>query len=130
LCVALHKQGQKVVSVHRLVAFAFLPKPQNKNLVNHKNGIKHDNCVNNLEWCTAKENNSHADRTGLNKHIQKENSRTRKLSFKDIKYVCKHLELSSGDLSKKFKVTRGCITQIRRKNGINSKLRKKLLNDI
>lgn len=52
-------------SIHRLVAKAFIPNPLKRRYVNHKNGIKNDNRVSNLEWVTKSENALHAIANGL-----------------------------------------------------------------
>jgi hypothetical protein len=65
-CVRItNEDGVKNNYIHRLVATAFIDNPLNKITVNHKNGIKDDNSVGNLEWNTYSENNKHSYDTGL-----------------------------------------------------------------
>lgn len=65
--VTLVKEGnvRKNKRIHRLLAEAYIPNPLNKTHVNHKDGVKTNNHLSNLEWCTPQENAQHAADTGL-----------------------------------------------------------------
>ena len=70
--VNLYKNNkQKTYHIHRLVAEAFIPNRDNSLEINHKDGNKKNNCINNLEWITHKENIQHGVKTGLITNIDK-----------------------------------------------------------
>jgi hypothetical protein len=61
--IKFRKNGKEYSElVHRLIAYVFISKPAGKDFINHKNGIKHDNRIENLEWVTKSENMFHASR--------------------------------------------------------------------
>ena len=73
-CVHLYtngKQTRKVFTIHKLVATLFIENPRNAREVNHKNFIRHDNRIENLEWVTRKENVSHAIAAGRRHYPEK-----------------------------------------------------------
>ena len=64
LQVGLYKNGiEKTFYIHKLVAQAFIPNPNNYNCINHKDEDKYNNEVENLEWCTKSYNNNYGTRT-------------------------------------------------------------------
>lgn len=96
--VGLYKNGilHRNCKVHTLVAKAFIPNPLSLPEVNHKNGVKTDNNLTNLEWCSKKENMAHS-RKVLRKCTGDNHGRA-KLTKEDVILICgsgkNHKELS------------------------------------
>ena len=100
--------------VHRLVAMAFIPNIENKPLVNHIDGVKTNNNVNNLEWCTAKENTDHAIRTGLLDYSKRSFVKVLnedQIAFIKEKYIPFCREFGSRALAKMFGVSKSTIVK-------------------
>lgn len=113
--VVLHNVvSKKGMYVHRLVAQAFIPNPNNLPQVNHKNGIKTDNRVENLEWISISDNHLHSykylnrtrpDNSGMN-------NPNRKLTPKQVAFIKeKYLsgKMDSLQLAKKFNINRNYV---------------------
>lgn len=124
----ISKKGYKIVTlerdgigksflVHRLVAELFIPNPENKPCVNHKDGNKLNNDVDNLEWCTYSENADHAYKTGLSKvRIGSEASYVilDELQVRCIKSLLKDKFLTHKQIAGYFNVCRQTISSISR----------------
>lgn len=104
---------KKSVTVHRLVAIAFLGMPKNNLEVNHINGVKNDNRLENLEWVTSRENHLHAVSAGLSnfEYCTGEKSVVSKLKEKDIAIIrnMKANNKTYREISEKFNVSKGAI---------------------
>lgn len=101
LYVCFHKNGkQKLYKVHRLVAIAFIPNPDNLPCVNHKDENPSNNRVENLEWCTQKYNINYGTRT---KRMSKAQSKpviciTTKRIFKSFVEASKYYKVDKGNI--------------------------------
>lgn len=105
LQVELAKDGsKKMTTVHRLVAMTFIPNPNNLPIINHKDENKHNNNVNNLEWCTFSYNNSYS------KELHKERiGKPRKNYKKVIQFDLNGEKIKIWD----------CLVDIKHTNGMN-----------
>ena len=111
------KNDEKVFFVHILVAKTFIPNPENKKIVNHKDGNKTNNHVENLEWVTQSENLKHAYQIGLVKPLRGTESPKSKLTEDDVRYIRKFYrahdrKFGAIALAKKFGVSKYTIYNI------------------
>ena len=102
----------KHYSVHRLVAESFIPNPDGKSYINHRDGNKSNNLISNLEWCTAKENSDHKFATGLHTPLKGERHNNAKLSESEVAEI-RGSDEPVGALAYRYCVNRTCIYKIK-----------------
>lgn len=103
--------SKKLQFVHRLVAEKYIPNPDNLPQVNHKDGNKLNNNVENLEWVSNSENRKHAVDTGL--HPSGERCSYAKLTEKDVKYIREHhKEKMIKEWAEEYGVSRSTISDV------------------
>lgn len=108
-----HKGKKIMFNTHRLVLEAFTSNPLNLPQVNHINGIKTDNRVENLEWCEASFNQKHAYRLGLSLPNNGEKHGMHKLTDKEVQEIRELKTIMSGiDIAKKFNISRSRVSEI------------------
>jgi len=110
--VAVNRKAQHLF-VHRLIAIHFIPNPDNKPFINHIDCNKSNNSIDNLEWCTHKENSIHAQDNGL--YTRGEDHFKTNISKEDVLYIKASKERGC-DLAKKFNITPSSVCDIRKGN--------------
>ena len=102
---------EKTYSIHRMVAESFLHPITGKDYVNHKNNIPWDNRIENLEWCTAKENAEHSALIGA--HYSGEQVHTVKLTEEQARHI-KYVDTRTGaEIARELNVNKSTINKIR-----------------
>lgn len=109
---------RKYFKVHRLILNTFSPIKDSENFqVNHINGIKDDNRLENLEWCTRSENLLHAFSIGLEEKPSGEKNPNHKLNFKEVLEICEKIKKKQPILSiaNEYNVSKSTISHIKNK---------------
>lgn len=123
--IMLYKNnGNKRFSIHRLIAKAFIPNISNKPYINHKDGNKLNNSIENLEWCTCRENIIHALNMGLMNYViapKGAKAKNAALKQEDVNYIRntfipRDKNFGVNALAKKFNVHRRTISNVIHKN--------------
>jgi predicted XRE-type DNA-binding protein len=113
VCLA-KEHNNRATFVHVIVAKAFVPNPYNKPFVNHIDGVKANNRVENLEWVTAKENTEHAFRIGLIKSGEEANhAKITDVQVDEIRQLLKQNEYSQEQIGAMYGVHQGTISRIK-----------------
>lgn len=103
------RRHTKTEYLHRFLAETFIPNPQNKATVNHIDGNKENNSLENLEWATQSENNMHALRNNIRNPntvgLEKYNNSKRVLSDADVLFIKGHKDMSVSELCAALKNT-------------------------
>lgn len=109
------RKNRKAFKIHKAVAETFIPNVNNYPCINHKDGNKLNNRVDNLEWCTQKYNVLHAYRIGTHKAISGTNNKNAKLTLEDLKYIRENYKAGDKNfgcraLAKKFNIAHQTIS--------------------
>jgi len=113
--ISLSKNNfSKKFFIHRLLCENFIKNPERKREVNHRNGIKTDNTLKNLEWVTSSENTIHSYKTGLQISIKGEKCKLSKLTKEQVLEIRNNYEkLSASKVAKIYNMSKSAIIQIR-----------------
>ena len=104
---------KRFIQIHRLVGLAYLKYINDKLVINHKDGNKQNNNIDNLEWLTDLENRKHAANNKLMKYGERHHfSKLSNIEVIDIKKFLKSKKFTHKEIAEKFKTTRANITKI------------------